>query len=404
MRAAVGVGFSERPDSEVAAREAVRQALERCGASRCDLALLYSTGKHDQARLLRTVRAEVGPAARIAGGCVAGVLTNDRLGYDGSQCAVLVLSSDQLRVDIFHASGMDGGERQAGVALGEAVRCQRFEGEPNLLLMYESVRSFGPEGPSLNMGATLLEGMEEALGTWPRTVGIGLFAETRWRPSLQYVDDRLEAQSAVTVALSGGLRMDTVTMHGLRPMSSYRTVTRTDGAAVLEIDGRPALEAIESLLGPGADQRWEDYPLHLTLGANTGDKFGEFREEDYAICLCFAIDRARRALVMFDDTLRPGMEVQLMRRQLDFEDVRRRAEALRTQVERSGQHPLFALYIDCAGRGAHYAGTQREEAEEVQLAMGDLPLLGVYSGNEVAPFGKGVRRVNHTGVLSVFSA
>jgi small ligand-binding sensory domain FIST len=331
------------------------------------------------------------------------VLTNDRLGYDGSQCAVALLRSDVVQVDLFHAGGMDAGERRTGRALGEALRRGRFAGDPNLLLMYESVRSFGATGPTLNMGAALLDGIDETLGGWPRTVGMGLFAETAWRPSLQYVDDRLESQSAVAVALSGELRMDTVSMHGLRPMSSYRTVTRTDGQAVLEIDGRPALEAIEDLLGPTADQRWEDYPLHLTLGANTGDKFGEFREEDYAICLCFAIDRARRALIMFDDVLRPGMEVQLMRRQLDFAEVRRRAEALLARASQ-GRTPFFALYIDCAGRAAHYAGTESEEAEQVQAALAGLPLLGVYSGNEIAPFGARVQRVNHTGVLSVLSA
>src|SRR5262249_57043110 len=97
---------------------------------------------------------------------------------------------------------------------------------------------------------------------------------------------------------------------------------------------------------------------------NKGDRFGDFRAEDYANYLCIAVDRERRALVMSDTYLRPGMQCQLMRRHMDFIDIRKHADALVESVR--GKRPLLALYINCAGRASTYAGTEREDAADVQ--------------------------------------
>jgi hypothetical protein len=266
--------------------------------------------------------------------------------------------------------------------------------------MYESVKVSTPDGPVLNMGSPLLEGMRETLGEWPPVVGLGLLGDPRWRPGPQYVDDRLETQSVLGVVLSGSARMDVATITNLKPMSTYREITSIDGPTVLRIDGRPALEVIEDLVGP--DLRWENYPLTVTLGVNKGDKFGDYREEDYANYLCIAVDRERRGLVMSDTYLQPGMQCQLMRRHMDFGDIRRRADALVESVR--GRRPFLALYIDCAGRASTYVGTDREDAEEIQKAIGpDVPLLGLYSGSEIARVGRDVQRLNHAGVFAILT-
>jgi hypothetical protein len=393
-----GVGYSENPDSEAAGTEAARAALERAGTSRADLVLLFSTAKHDQPRLLRSVRSAVGPGVKIVGGGASGVITNDRLGFEGCQVGVAVLSSESVHVHTFVQPGLAAGELEVGRSLGRQLREARFEGEPNLLLMYESVKASTGDGPLLNMGTPLLEGIEAALGNWPPVIGLGLLGDPRWKPGLQYFDDRLETQSALAVAFSGSARMDNVVINNLRPMSTYREITAAEGPHVLGIEGRPALEVLEELVG--ADLRWEEYPLTVTLGVNNGDKFGEFREEDYANYLCVAVDRERRALTMSDAYLRPGTRVQLMRRHMDFKEVRRRAETLVARVRE--RPPFLALYIDCAGRASNYVGTDGEEAEEIQRAIGaEVPLLGIYSGSEIGRVGQAVQRLNHAGILAL---
>lgn len=400
-RTRAGVGFSENPDTNVAGAEAAVEAMQRAGVERADLVMLFATALHDQARVLRSVRSVVGET-KVVGGGAGGVLVNDRLGFGGCQVGVAVIASPSVTIDTFLESGFDAGpsaEQDVGQRLGTQLRKARPSGEVSLILLYECVKRALPEGAMLNMGTPFLEGLGAALGTWPPVVGAGLLADQRWKPSCQLFDDRLETQSALAILFSGQVRMSTMTVNGLRPMSTYHEITAADGPTVLAIDGRPALEVLQDLGGP--DLRWQDYPLTLTLGVNSGDPFGPFREDAYANYLCIAVDRERRGLVMSDTYLRPGTRVQLMRRSNDFAELRAKAEALVAGVRE--RNPFFAFYIDCAGRWSGYLRTETEDAAEIQKALGpDLPLLGIYSGSEIARVGDVVQRLNHAGILAVF--
>jgi small ligand-binding sensory domain FIST len=64
---------------------------------------------------------------------------------------------------------------------------------------------------------------------------------------------------------------------------------------------------------------------------------------------------------------------------------------------------LLGLYIDCAGRASARSGSSIEEAELVVRGLDQrVPLLGFYSGVEVAPFdGEHSRPLDWTGLLTV---
>lgn len=206
----------------------------------------------------------------------------------------------------------------------------------------------------------------------------------------------------MALVLSGGVQLDTIIMHGCKPSSDYHTVTKAEANVVLEIDNKRAVDMIAELLGPDAETGWEDFPLFLTLGVNKGDKYGEFKEDEYVNKLCMAVDAKRGGLVMFGPDLIVGSEVQLMRRALDFKYISQRTNEL---LERVGdRRPFFALYIDCCGRASAYCGTEGEEAEEVQKVIGPrMPLLGIYSGVEIAKVAGNIQELDWTGVLCVFS-
>ena len=402
MSTKVGVGYSEDEKSFHAGAEAARSALMAADLATCNLVLLFGTEKHNPERLRDGVRSVVGSAPRLIGGYSMGIITKDRLGYDGYQVGVAVLSSTSVRVDMFIETGLVANEHKVGLALGEQIKRGHYDGSPNVLLMYDSVIHSVAEGLALNMATPLVEGISDAMGAWPAAAGVGMMGSMQWNPTFQWFDDRIEQHSAMALVLSGGVRMDTIIMHGCKPASGYHTITKAEGPLVLEIDGKPALDAIADLLGPDSEKSWEDYPLFVTFGVNKGNKFGTFREEDYANRLVMAIDRERRALVMFENDLKPGFEIQLMRRSIDFDYIGRRAGELLGRLD--GRTPIFALYIDCAGRASAFCGTEREEAEEVQRVIGSrMPLLGMYSGVEIAKVGQDMQALDWTGVLCVFS-
>jgi len=403
-RSRVGVGHSSAGSSRQAAREAAEQAMARAGTDRCALALVFASSKHDPEAIRQGVREVVGPGARIAGGAAVGVITNDVVGFDGHDVGVAVLDSDSVAVDVFGEGGLPDDERAVGERLGRRVRAGSYRGDPNVLLLYDIVKKQMSEGLSLNMATPLLAGMEEGLGgEWPMTVGGGLLGDLAWNPTFQLVDDDVLQQTALAVVLHGGVRMHTTVLRGCKPSGGYHTITKAEGNVVLELDGKPMADMVGELMGHGSDEAmWADYPIFITLGINTGDKFGEYREDDYAVRLCMDVDRERRGLVFFGDDLVPGTEVQLMRRTIDFDYLREGARSLLEGLE--GRIPLLALYIDCGGRAPSMSGMEADEAEEIRCALGDdVPLLGWYVGCEIAPAGGGMQSHNWSGVLSILS-
>jgi hypothetical protein len=401
MRA--GVGHSVNPMSTEAAVEATRAALAQAGTETCDLALLFAASKHDPAQLRDGLRSVTGPATRIAGGNSMGVVTRDYLGYEGFEVGVAVLcAGPDDGIDLFIEGPLPDNEFEVGLALGKQVRSKEYRGDPSLFLMFDAIKDMETPGLSLNMATPLLEGMGFGLGTWPAMAGIGMMGGLEGDTGHQWFDDRIEQGSAVALVLSGGLRMDTVIMHGCRPASGYHTVTKVDGAMVLEIDGVRATDKVAELLRGSSGAPSEDSPVYVTFGINRGEKFGTFDEEEYQNRVVLSFDEERGGLMMFENDLKAGTEVQLMRRTFDFDYMEPRVSQL---YERIGdREPILALYVDCCGRTSMIMGTEEEEAAEIQRTVGSrTPLLGMYSATEIAKLGGEVQPMHWTGVLCILS-
>jgi hypothetical protein len=396
-RARAGVGFSEIPNSSEAGREAALEALATGRLEGCDLALVFATTKHDPAGLVEGVRAVFGQEVPLFGGSAAGVIANGRMGYEGSQVGVAAISAGSMGFDMFIEGGLRDNEHAVGQGLAKQIVAHGFREPPNLVLLYAMPKLLRMQ---MNMATPLIAGMTEELGEWPPTMGGGQIADMQLarHPVFQLFEDRIEDQSAMALALTG-VRMETVIMHGCVPASAYKTITKADYNVVLELDGRRATDVIAEAFGP-EDTSWIEYPVYITLGINHGDKFGEPRDEDYAVRLCMDIDQERGGLVMFGDDMQEGVEVQIMRRTLDLDYVEGRTRELLARV--ADRHPILALYIDCAGRAASYCGTEWEEASGVQNVLGpEMPLLGWFVGGEIAKAGPVMQSHNWTGILSV---
>ena len=404
MATYVGVGHSEKPNSTEAAIAASKMAMSNAGIDSCDLVLLFQTAKHSPKQFHAGVRSVVGPSPRMIGGYAGGIITDNYLGYDGYQCGVVVLKSDIVKVDTFIEHGLkEHGSLEVGQRLGQQINSEKYEGEAGLIYMYDSVKSFSASGFDMNIGTYLMEGIGESLESWPSAAGMGMIGNIQFNPTFQFFDDQIVQQAAMGLVLHGkGVRLDTTVMHGCQPASGYHTVTGAERNVVLEIDGKPALDMIDEMLGQGMSKNWEDYPLFITLGVNKGDKFGDYNEENYASRLCMAIDKERKGLVMFEPDLTPGTEIQLMRRSIDFSYIRKRAQQLFSKLE--GRRPLLAIYIDCMGRAASYCGSEEEEGAEIQKVFGSqMPLFGMYTGVELGDVAGQQQALDWSGVLCILS-
>ena len=396
----VGVGFSELPDSAAAGRQAVLEAMRQtCRSETCDLALLFATARHDAVLLREAVASVVGPSVPIVGGGAVGAITNQHFGYAGDQIGIALFWFQGARCDLVTQGGLDSDEEAAGERLGHKLARLGTAPDSPVLLFYDAV-DMACGYPRLIMATHLLRGMEKALGFLPDLNGAGLQGDHQCSPVPQWTGKGTATHHALALRFGGDVRVDAAIMHGCRPATGYYTVTRADRQTILEINERPALDFMRDLLGPAVPP--ESYPFFLLLGVNQGDRWGAFQEENYASRLCLGLDAERGGLVMFEPDMVEGTEFQIMYRSLDLDYMVPRIE--QTFSGLNGRRPVFALYIDCAGRAAGYGGVDMEDALVVQKTVdGRVPLLGIYTGVEIASVRGRPRGLDWTGVFCLFS-
>ncbi|MCK5597965.1 MAG: FIST C-terminal domain-containing protein, partial [Candidatus Eisenbacteria sp.] len=212
-------------------------------------------------------------------------------------------------------------------------------------------------------------------------------------------------QHAVGVLISGTCSVHHAISHGCEPASDYHTITSIEGPVVRELDGRPALDVIEDIIGAGAARDWQQYSLLVTLGVNySDDPYGDFNENQYVNRLIAAANPDDGSIVLFESDFGPGEKVQVMRRSNErmLSSAREISSDLLDRT--AGAEPFLGLYIDCAGRTSGFCGAGAEEGAIIQETIGSrMPLLGFYSGVEIAPFMAGSRALDWTGVLIVLT-
>lgn len=396
----VGIGYSENPESAIAGRQAAREALDMAKRdASCDFVLMFSTARHDADVLRAAVSAEVGEDIRIIGGGAVGAITNDRFGYAGDQVILACVWLDEAKCDILIEGGLLDDERDVGERMGAALAAAGAKQDTPVMMFYDAIDRTGG-GMRMIMATYLLEGLEKGLGFLPDLTGAGLQGDYINTPTRQWLGDRVGQHSAIAMAFGGGVRIDSVIMHGCYPSTGYYTVTKVDKQTILEIDGEPALDFIENILQGSVPT--ENLPFFLILGVNKGDKWGEFDENNYANRLCLGIDRERSGLVMFEPDLVEGTEFQIMFRSLNLDYMAPSIEDTFARI--GGRKPVMAVYINCAGRAAGYGGVDMEDAVMVQRTVGDrVPILGIYTGVEIASVNGRPRGLDWTGVFCLFS-
>jgi small ligand-binding sensory domain FIST len=181
------------------------------------------------------------------------------------------------------------------------------------------------------------------------------------------------------------------------------TITRIDGAVVHEIDGQPAVKALERIAGGAIDaDRARDLALRIILGEQHGDPFGPLDGSTFVNRLVVSIDPEAGSLTLFEPDFEVGSRVQVLVRdnRLMFDEAKEGTDALLGSL--SGEDCLLAIYFDCAGRAGMLCGSDEEEARVVAEAIGaEMPIVGCYSGVEIAPLLGRSRPLDLTGVVIV---
>ncbi len=398
-----GSGFSEHTHSFEAGKMAAHEAKKNSGIPKgeADLCLLFCTSRHDPREFEAGVRSETG-AVPFFGGFANGTLTNDHMGYDGYQTVVGLLRSDTIEVDLFVQEGIAFNEFETGKALARQI-AESGQEHPYLILLFDAVNRL--EGRfRMNYGTPFIQGMNEEMKRWPITAGARLMGDMKFRPTYQWLGDQMIQNAALALALSGEITMDYIVMHGCTPASAYHTVTAVKGATILEIDHRPALQFVSEILGPEVSGNLNEIKFFVTVGRNAGEKWSDYRPDNYINRMCVGIDEKRGGLRMAERDFDVGTEIQLMRRGFEMGYIFDQTKSLIEKIRFESRKPLFATYFNCAGRAAAYSNNTDEDVRFVQQAIdNEFPLIGIYEAGELAMIKRELEVLDWTGILCIFS-
>ncbi len=389
------VAFARNFDSAVAAAE----AIGGLAAIQPTLLLVFCGGKLDPAKVLASLN-EAFPDVPVVGGSAAGAISGSGLGYSGLELGIVAFTDPAATPRVFVNADLLAGEASAGRALGRQVAASGPD-DSLVLLFFDSVACTEPL--RLHHASSIVDGFQDGLGARRVTlIGGGMLTDFNLSDGWVFDGARVRKHAAVALLFPPSVEARTVILHGCRPVSTFMEITRIDGAEVYELDGAPALATIERMLGLRlGGSEGANISLVATLGEKLGDRFAAYDENQYVNRLILKSDPAGGSITLFEPDFRHGTQVQIMARDnaLMLDSVRQGVPALNARL---GGDSFLGLYIDCAGRASARSGAAIEEAQLVidQLDPA-LPMLGFYSGVEIAPFGGHSRPLDWTGVLTV---
>jgi small ligand-binding sensory domain FIST len=366
----VGAGISAAGDPLEGASQAARQAASALPDVDVDLAIVFASGAHLMVPevTLAAVEAELGPGALV--GCAAGgVLGAGRELEAGTGVAVWAAALDGGSARPFHA--MVTGDGDSGV----------LEGLPELggdaaLIMLSDPYSFPTDA--------VLDGLAREAPGVP-VLGGQSSDRTPVGDAALFAGAEVFDEGAVGVCLNG-VEMIPCVSQGAAPVGREMTVTAADGNLILELAGRPAVQAIEEAVAELPLPARALVSAGLLIGVVIDGGKPEYEQGDFLVRGVLGADPESGA-VSVGAAVAPGQVVRLHVRDADSADTDFRRELRLRSAALGGAPPAGALMFSCNGRGRSMFGDADHDVSAVDAELGAAPAAGFFAAGEIGPVG-----------------
>jgi len=367
-------GHSEDPETDIATLEALDNALERLDGATPRGALVFAA-----------IDTELGTMAailhdRLPGVPVSGCTTDGELsgpgGFLADSIVITLIASDTVEVSVGFGQGAAGDPAQAtadAVAMARAAATQ----DPALCIAT-------PEGIGTNIHH-ILDGLRAVLGPNLPIVGGAAGDQLRFAHTGQICNDSVLTDAVVVMLLSGPLVVSSGVAAGHAPLGAGHVVTRAEGAEIVEIGGRPAVELYDDYV--------QSHSVHFPLAVHVPERGG------YVLSTPQRFDRDTGSIHLVNP-IPADSEVQIATATRDEIIAAARAAGEQALAGFPSGKPQAALVFSCAGRRAVLGTRTNEEYRCLAEIIGtDIPAAGFYTYGEIGPSGPGGPSLTHTNAL-----
>lgn len=382
MSIKASVGLSEGEDAYAVGANAAQDAIDRLGAAEPNAVIVFSSVAYDQQKMLDGVRS-VTKEATLVGCSTAGEITTDGPAKRHS-VAVMALKTDGISFYAGVGENIAKGAKEAGREAAEAVKKQAPGGKLNGFIMLPDVLT--------GNGADIVRGVLQSLGAHFPVVGGAAGDDFEFKKTYQYLNDRVYSGAVVGLGLTGAFKLGIGVKHGWIPVGSPKKVTKSSGAVLHELDGKPAIKIYEDYFGAERAKELRSealarlaitYPLGMQVAGSDELLIRDpITVDDKGSITCAA-------------EIPEGSEIRLMigSREEAVKVARQAAENAVQQLE--GGTPKAVIIFNCIARSKLFGERSGEEIDAIQEAVGrDTPLIGFYTYGEQAPLGGEVLNIN----------
>jgi hypothetical protein len=404
MAIKAGVGMSYHHNPNVAGREAAEQALQKAGVAKPDFVFMFGSIGYDQPSLLRAVRETTG-GAPLTGCSAEGTINGDDADESNFSVVVTAISSEELRWHNGIVRGLEDDSRAVGQRVAQELLPNLSADTIGLFAFPDGTKDFSVETNNLD---NFFAGLEDNLPSerfLPLWGGGANDSFNMVSPPYQYCDDEVITDGVSYALLSGKAHAGWAISHGCIPIGGERKVTRSQGNAIYEIDGKPATEVLKEYLPENAltdDRDWMRYAISLALSFKAPSYI---KDEEYVV-------RGVPAVKMTDGSITVQTEVSegtsLWFSSRDKEKISTGFDRMAGHIKEQlgGEKPKLVFQFECATRGKMMFRDQ----EKLQLLKRfrqsldpDVPWVGFYTAGEIGPVEEHNLRHLYTSVVLALS-
>lgn len=255
----------------------------------------------------------------------------------------------------------------------------------------------------------LLQGLDFA---YPGAVKVGGLASASafQQNSGLFLNDTLQTEGVIGIALTGNVVLDTIVAQGCRPIGRPFRIAAGERNILLELedcddfggDTQTPVAALQDILQDldEADRELAQNSLQVGIAQ---DGFKEnLQHGDFVIRNLIGVDPRLGALAI-GDRIRVGQRIQFHLRdaRTSADDLETLLMRYRSEQKQATSAPVGALMFTCLGRGEGLYQKPNFDAHLFQEFLGDLPLSGCFCGGEIGPVGGTTFLHGYTSVFGI---